>query len=101
MAMVVEGISNTLAVRGGARTVPDGFVKNWPPVDDDDKKMVLASLEGGKHAFGPNCAAFQDEFAAWNGNRYAINTNSCTGALHMCVAAKLAAEAFRKVMENI
>jgi dTDP-4-amino-4,6-dideoxygalactose transaminase len=31
--------------------------------------------------------AFQKEFAAWNGNRYAITTNSGTAALHMCVSA--------------
>ncbi len=76
-----------LAVNGGKRVVPKNFIKNWPPLDADDKKMVLASLEGGKHAFGPNCAAFQEEFAGWNGNKFAINTNSGTGALHMCVAA--------------
>jgi dTDP-4-amino-4,6-dideoxygalactose transaminase len=49
--------------------------------------MVLASLQGANHAFGPNCEAFQREFAAWNGNRYAITTNSGTAALHMGVAA--------------
>jgi dTDP-4-amino-4,6-dideoxygalactose transaminase len=49
--------------------------------------MVLDSLTGGKHTFGPNCVAFQQEFAEWNGNRYAITTNSGTAALHMCVAA--------------
>jgi dTDP-4-amino-4,6-dideoxygalactose transaminase len=49
--------------------------------------MVLASLNGESHAFGPNCEAFQNEFAAWNGNKYAITTNSGTAALHMGVAA--------------
>src|SRR2546427_7441145 len=32
------------------------------------------------HAFGPNCAAFEKEFAAWNGNKFAITTNSGTAA---------------------
>ncbi len=50
--------------------------------------MVMASLEGGSHAFGPNCVAFQQEFAAWNGNRYAITTNSGTAALHMGLVAE-------------
>ena len=49
--------------------------------------MVLNSLMGDKHAFGPNCVAFQEEFAAWNGNKYAITTNSGTAALHMCLVA--------------
>ena len=41
----------------------------------------------GRTAFGPNCIAFQEEFAAWNGNKYAITTNSGTAALHMCLVA--------------
>jgi dTDP-4-amino-4,6-dideoxygalactose transaminase len=49
--------------------------------------MVLSSLEGGNHAFGPNCSAFQEEFAKWNGNTYSITTNSGTAALHMGIAA--------------
>jgi len=48
---------------------------------------VLASLEGDNHAFGPNCVAFEKEFADWNGNKHAITTNSGTAALHMAVAA--------------
>ena len=76
-----------LAVHGGEPAVPAGMIKKWPPVDEVDRKMVLASLEGTTHTFGPNCVAFQEEFAAWNGNRYGVTTNSGTAALHMCVFA--------------
>jgi len=76
-----------LAVRGGPRAVPKGTVAKWPPIYDEDREMVMASLEGENHAFGPNCQAFQEEFAKWNGNRYAITTNSGTAALHMGVVA--------------
>ena len=41
-----------LAVFGGKRTIPEGMIKDWPPVDDSDKDLVLKSLTGGKHAFG-------------------------------------------------
>ncbi|UCC88213.1 MAG: DegT/DnrJ/EryC1/StrS family aminotransferase, partial [Anaerolineales bacterium] len=78
---------NKLAIHGESPVISGGTVKPWPPIDDVDRKMVLASLEGGQHTFGPNCKAFQEEFAAWNGNRYAITTNSGTAALHMCVAS--------------
>ncbi len=54
-----------------------------PPIDDSDRKMVLDSLNGANHAFGPNCTEFETEFAAWNGNKFAITTNSGTAALHM------------------
>ena len=80
-------MSELLAIKGGPRSVPEGAVGNWPPIDDVDRKMVLASLEGDSHTYGPNCRALEEEFAAWNGNKYAITTNSGTAALHMCVAA--------------
>ncbi len=76
-----------LAIAGGKPVMPPGTMKAWPPIDDTDRKMVMASLEGGKHTFGPNCVAFQEEFAAWNGNRYAITTNGGTAALHMGLVA--------------
>ncbi|MCE9615857.1 MAG: DegT/DnrJ/EryC1/StrS family aminotransferase [Lentisphaerae bacterium] len=78
---------STLAIKGGKRVIPAGMQQKWPPVDDVDRQMVLASLEGKNHAFGPNCTAFEQEFAAWNGNPYAITTNSGTAALHMGVVA--------------
>ena len=80
-------MAEKLAIKGGPRAVPEGTVRPWPPIDDVDRKMVLASLEGNSHAFGPNCKAFQEEFAAWNGNRHALTTNSGTAALHMGLAA--------------
>jgi dTDP-4-amino-4,6-dideoxygalactose transaminase len=80
-------VAEKLAILGGPPAVPGGTVSKWPPVDEADRRMVLASLAGDNHAFGPNCEAFQEEFAAWNGNRAAVTTNSGTAALHMCVAA--------------
>src|SRR3989338_6728248 len=65
-----------LAIKGGVKATPDGAIKPWPPIDAIDREMVLASLNGGSHAFGPNCDAFQKEFAEWNGNQHAITTNS-------------------------
>lgn len=76
-----------LAINGGPQVIPEGAIKNWPPIDDVDRKMVLDSLEGDNHAFGPNCEAFQKEFAAYTGCKYAIFTNSGTAAIHMCVVA--------------
>ncbi len=80
-------MSDTLAIAGGTPAIAPGTIRPWPPIDDLDRRMVMASLESGKHTFGPNCVAFQQEFAAWNGNRYAITTNSGTAALHMGLVA--------------
>ncbi len=76
-----------LAVRGGEKTMSDGAVKPWPPIDESDISLVVESVKGTSHTFGPNCTALQEEFARWNGNKYAITTNSGTAALHMGLAA--------------
>ena len=78
---------STLAIHGGKKAVPDGAIKDWPPIGEIDRQYVLASLEQTNHAYGPNCLAFEQEFAGWNGNRFAVTTNSGTAALHMGVAA--------------
>ena len=79
--------TDKLAIYGGSKTIPDGTIAKWPLIDDTDRKLVMASLEGANHAFGPNAVAFQTEFAAWNGNAHAIFTNSGTAALHMGLVA--------------
>ena len=78
---------SVLAIHGGAKAVADGVIREWPAITDVDRRMVLASLEQSNHAYGPNCLEFEKEFAAWNGNRFAVTTNSGTAALHMGVAA--------------
>src|SRR2546421_1236900 len=78
---------SSLAIHGGKKAVPDGLIKGWPPITDLDREYVLASLNQWNHAFGPNCVALEKEFAAWNGNQFAITTNSGTASLHMGVAA--------------
>jgi len=76
-----------LAVYGGEKCVPEGTVRPWPPIDQADEDMVLASLRGRKLQMGPNCLALQQEFAEWNGNRFCVTTNSGTAALHMGLVA--------------
>jgi len=82
-----KNMAEKLAINGGMRLIPEGFIKPWPPIDDVDIKYVVDSLKQTLHAFGPNCREFEKEFASWNGNKFAITTNSGTAALHMAVAA--------------
>ena len=79
--------SSQLAVLGGDPLIPAGTMKKWPPIDDADRKLVLHSLNGDVHTYGPNCLAFEKEFAQWSGHQHAIFTNSGTAALHMAVVA--------------
>jgi perosamine synthetase len=80
-------MGDKLAIRGGTRLIPEGTIKKWPPVDETDRQLVLGALAAPSHTFSTNCYAFQDEFAAWNGNKYAVTTNSGTAAMHMCLVA--------------
>jgi len=77
-----------LAINGGAPAVPKDFkFKVWPEITKVDYDYVLASLNQDNHAWGPNCVALGEEWAWWNGHKFALATNSGTAALHMCLAA--------------
>ena len=74
-----------LAIYGGPKTINESEVKAWPPVDKTDEKLVLDALYATKQARGPHNIAFEKEFCEYNGNEYALFTNSGTAALHMCL----------------
>jgi dTDP-4-amino-4,6-dideoxygalactose transaminase len=76
-----------LAIHGGPRTIPEGFIQPSPPTTALDEEYVLKSLRGPSHAWGPNCDALQNEFAKWNGNKHCIAVTSGTAALHMALVA--------------
>jgi perosamine synthetase len=78
-----------LAIEGGAKTVPDGMVKSWPPVTREDKDAVLAVFDSDQlhGASAPNALALQEEWAEYCGAKYALVTNSGTSAIHMALAA--------------
>jgi dTDP-4-amino-4,6-dideoxygalactose transaminase len=58
-----------------------------PPVDEEVKKAVLAAVESGQYILGPECKAFEKEFAAYNGAKHAVLTTSATAALWMLIKA--------------
>jgi dTDP-4-amino-4,6-dideoxygalactose transaminase len=58
-----------------------------PPVDDEIKAAVLAAIDSRHYILGPECAAFEREFARYNGARRAVLTSSATAALWMTFRA--------------
>jgi dTDP-4-amino-4,6-dideoxygalactose transaminase len=72
-----------LAINGGPKTLQDGEVKNWPPVDKTDEALVLDALYGDVQTRSKHNIEFEKEFSEWNGNKYAVFTNSGTASLHM------------------
>ena len=58
-----------------------------PPVDDEIKAAAVRAVESGQYILGPECRAFEREFAAYNGTRHAVLTASATAALWMAMRA--------------
>src|SRR5436190_16509378 len=58
-----------------------------PPVDDEVKAAVIAAVESGQYILGPECKAFEQEFAAYNGAKHAVLTTNATAALWMVIKA--------------
>jgi len=88
-----------LAIEGGKRTIPEGSVKPWPIITDEDKKALLDVLDSVQHitgagmgggllwGFGPQMLALEKEWAEYVGTKYCIVTNSGTAALHITMGA--------------
>jgi dTDP-4-amino-4,6-dideoxygalactose transaminase len=58
-----------------------------PPVNDEIKQAVLAAIDSRQYLLGPQCKAFEAEFASYIGTKYAVLTNSGTAALWLIFKA--------------
>jgi dTDP-4-amino-4,6-dideoxygalactose transaminase len=56
-----------------------------PPVDDEIKAAVLAAIDSRQYILGPECRAFEEEFARYIGTRHAVLTSNATAALWMAL----------------
>jgi dTDP-4-amino-4,6-dideoxygalactose transaminase len=58
-----------------------------PPVDDEIKAAVLAAIDSRQYILGPECKAFEQEFARYLGCKHAVLTSSATAAIWMVLRA--------------
>lgn len=58
-----------------------------PPVDGEIKAAVLAAVDSRQYILGPECRAFEQEFAAYLAVKHAVLTSSATAALWMGLKA--------------
>jgi dTDP-4-amino-4,6-dideoxygalactose transaminase len=58
-----------------------------PFIGEEEIAEVVDSLRNGWLTTGPKVRRFEQDFADYTGARHAIAVNSCTGALHIALAA--------------
>jgi dTDP-4-amino-4,6-dideoxygalactose transaminase len=78
-----------LAIAGGPKAVqsePDDLF-TWPIVTPEDEAAVLDVLHRGAMSALDVTRAFEDEYAAWQGSRFALGHNTGTGALQAAMFA--------------
>ncbi len=77
-----------LAIEGGPSAVKDQLPP-WPCLDEPAIKAVEEVLRSGKVNYwtGRQGMEFEQEFAEWQGSRFAISTTNGTSALHVGLTA--------------
>src|SRR5437870_2794775 len=77
----------TLASRGG-RPVRERYLPvALPWIGEREKQLVLETLESGWITTGPRTHELSSRIAELVGARHGLAVNSCTGALHLALAA--------------
>ncbi len=81
-------MADTLAIEGGPKTVTNELA-GWPQFDEKAIQAVQDVLRSGKVNYwtGPKGMAFEEQFAAWQGSKFAVSTSSGTAALHVALSA--------------
>jgi len=81
--------ASVLAIGGGrpAVTSPPGDAFTWPIITREDERAVLAVLRRGAMSGTDVTMAFEREFAAWMGMRYALAYCNGTAAIRAALWA--------------
>ncbi|HVO42224.1 MAG TPA: DegT/DnrJ/EryC1/StrS family aminotransferase [Aggregatilineales bacterium] len=65
----------------------ENLTRQWQQIGPEVMDAVQRVLPAGKYTLGPELAAFETEFAAFVGTRYAVGISSGTAALHLGLLA--------------
>ena len=82
--MTLSTRKSELAFHGGPKAVQSdtGDVFTWPIITAEHEQVVLDILRSGGMSGTGVTQRFENEFAAWQGTRYALGCNNGTAALH-------------------
>ncbi len=72
-----------LAVNGGTKLIQQDYepLFHWPIITSEDIQAVTEVLEAGTMSGNEISKIFEQEYAAWNGTKYALSTANGTAAL--------------------
>lgn len=76
-----------LALHGGKPVRSEFLVYGAPDIGQDEIDEAVACLKSGWLSTGPRAKRLEADLTAYTGAKYALCTNSCTAALHLCLAA--------------
>jgi dTDP-4-amino-4,6-dideoxygalactose transaminase len=82
-----RGSFEPLAADGGAPVRSSFLPVALPTIGEAEKQAVLETLESGWVTTGPKAIELGRRIAAATGAAHALAVNSCTGALHLALAA--------------
>lgn len=84
---MITSQSSLPAIEGGIPTRKDFLVFGRPLIGEEEIAEVVATLKSGWISTGPRSVQFAKEFREYVQSPYSVATNSCTSALHLCLAA--------------
>lgn len=84
---LLEGFDGTPALEGGRPTRATHLPVALPWIGEAEKRAVAEVLDSGWMTTGPRCHEFGRRIAAASGARHGLAVNSCTGAMHLALAA--------------
>ncbi len=75
---------SALAIHGGSKAIQSdpGDTFGWPIITQEDEEAVLEVLRRGAMSGTDVTVKFEEQFAAWQGAKYALACNNGTAALH-------------------
>src|ERR1051326_3049540 len=76
-----------LAIHGGKPVRDEFLVYGAPDIGDEEIREVVECLKSGWLSTGPRASRLEEDIKAYTGAPYAVATNSCTSALHLCLLA--------------